>query len=126
MRVRSNSRRHPALGQGAVVQQDSKALGVECIGLVGLAHALLGFGGVGEMWAVTGLLHLVDHSVPMPSRFKGDLAVGRGSMEEVDVLLPVMTEPDWRGCLALAVNGHEDRELLVCVASDRCWHGALL
>ncbi len=28
--------------------------------------------------------------------------------------------------LALAVDGHEDRELLVGVASDLCCHGALL
>jgi hypothetical protein len=108
------------------VQQDGEALGVERVGFVGLAHAPLGLGRIGEMRAVACLLHLVDHPVPVAGGFEGDLAGWRQRAEKVDVLLPVVLDPDGGRRLALAVDGHEDRELLVRVASDFCWHGALL
>ena len=75
---------------------------------------------------MTGLLHLVHHPVPVAGGFQSNLARGRQAAQEVDLLLPVVLDPDGGRGLALAVDGHEDRELLVCVASDDCWHGVLL
>ncbi len=75
---------------------------------------------------MAGLLHLVDHPVPVSGGFERDLAPGGQSVEEVDVLLPMVLDSDGGRGLALAVDGHEDRELFVCVASDVHWHGVLL
>ncbi len=72
--------------QGAVVQQDGEAFGIERIGLVGLAHPLLGLGRIGKMWMMTGPLHFVDHPVPMAGRFESDLATRRKGVQEVDGL----------------------------------------
>jgi len=92
-------------------------------GLIAAAHALLGFGGVGQMRTVARLLHLVDHPVPVTRRFERDLAVRRQGLQECDVLLPVVLDFDGRRSLALAVDLNEYRELLVGVTSDHCWHG---
>jgi hypothetical protein len=77
------SGRNPALRERTVVQKDGEAPGVKGVGLVGFPHPLLGFGGIGEMRAMAGLLHLVDHPVPMPGGFKCDLARGWQRVEEV-------------------------------------------
>lgn len=61
------------------------------------------------------LLHLIDHPVPVAGRFEGNLAPRRGGVEEVDVLLAVVVDSNGRCGLAHVVDGHEDRELLVCV-----------
>ena len=72
---------------------------------------------------MTRLLHLVHHPVPVAGRLDGDLAAGWQGVQEVDILLPVMLDPD-RGCgLALTVNSDEDGEVLVGIASDNGWHG---
>jgi hypothetical protein len=54
-------------------------------------------------------------------RFERDLTLLRKSMQEVDVLLPVVLDPDWRRGLALAVDLDEDRELLVCITAGMEW-----
>ena len=55
---------------------------------------------------MSGLLHLVDHTVPVAGR--------------------VVLDPDGGRGLSLTVDGHEDRELLVGIASNLCWYGVLL
>ncbi len=74
------------------------------------------------MGTMAGLLHLVDHPIPVAGGFEGDLAFRWQAAEKVDVFLPVMLDPNGGQGLALAVDGHEARELPVRVASNFCWH----
>jgi hypothetical protein len=58
-----------------------------------------------------------------PDRAGSYLTSGRQAVEKVDVMLPMVLDSDRLRSLALVVNGHEDRELFMGVASDLCWHG---
>jgi len=61
------SRRNPALGQRAVAKQDGEPLGVESVGLVGLAHALLGLRRVGQMRPVCSIRSTIQYQLPVDS-----------------------------------------------------------
>ncbi len=100
--------RDPALGEGSIMQQDGESLGVEGIGLVGFAHALFSFGGVGQMGMVTGALHLIDHPVPVAGGFERNFRTGRQGAEESDVFLAIMADTNGRGCFACLIDGNKD------------------
>ena len=48
----------------------------------------------------------------MAGRFECDLTRRRQTVQEANVLLPVMFDPDGGRSLALAVDGHEDESCL--------------
>jgi hypothetical protein len=110
---------NPTLGQCPVAQQDGEALGVERIGLVSLAHALLGLRRVGEMRPVACLLHQVDDPVPVAGGLDGDLGSDGQRVEVALVGRYVVLDPYWLGRLATFVDRDEDRVVLVCVTSEK-------
>jgi hypothetical protein len=110
--------RYPALGQSAVAQQDGESLGVERVGLVGLAHALLGLRRVGQVRLVSCLLHQVDDPVPVAGGLDGDLGAGGKSVEITLVGRDVVLDPNRRCGLAAFVDCDEDRVMLVGVTSE--------
>jgi hypothetical protein len=115
--------RNPALRQGSVAQQDGQALGVEGVCLVGLAHALLGFDGVGQMGPVSGLLHGIDNPVPVAGGFDGDLGLAwQGLQIAAKSDLIVLNAYRLRGTSAF-IDRNEDGIVLVCVTSQKCLHG---
>ncbi len=57
----------------SVVQQNSETTGIQRIVLVGLAHALFRFVGIGKVRTVAGTFHFVNDPIPMACGFHGDL-----------------------------------------------------
>src|SRR5208282_4921363 len=120
--IAQRPRWNPGFRQGSVAQKDRQAFGVERIGLVGLAHALLGLHRIRQVHTMAGTLHFIDEPIPVPGGLDGNLALFRKPAEKMGVIFPNMFDSNRPSCVSSLVHRHKHGESFVCIASDELLH----